>query len=695
MVKGTPPINVYESRSVPQAAASPFRRAADFGGGIGGALSRAGQAIQNYVETDLQVKRQQAQDDEDAGRIQAAQRMADFRTQVSQMQRDVFENAPNGYENATHTASTNFETLRQQFMSDGLASPQANRFFAEASGLYQPQFLDGVAGQEAQARDQYQVDTARSTIESNANIIFGDPSQYEQISRETAATLGGISNQHAQRELIETARRGYAASAVSSLINRNPGQMLRRLQAAEPDSLIANLGAAEREQAVRSARSEIQRRQAQAQVAVAQGASTAMARWAVGLDAPGAPSFESVYNTAGPQAALNYETARLQGQHTSDLVGMTSAQLAGIAAEANDPQAAARGHELSVGGNRHTGGGDAELRDAISRQARAQAAAAILQERQTDPMQQQVRQGLVPQSDIVGAVRQGDWGMVNGILANRAAAAEQNGTRLGVSPENRVPLTAFEARNVGQALSAMPSQDRAVILRNFAAWTGGGLAYQNMMGQLFPTSPGTAYAGYIAGLGHPAHGNNADIILRGEDLLGGRTPGATGSDASGRRSATPLVSLPPEEKLRAAWATAVGDAYSGWGQSQHPDNQAEEQSYQVFRSAYAALSYDAHDPAPAIPDPARVGRAVTVSTGGIMNWGGHRVLVPPGMMGSEFTSGVRAGFARSEDLRGRDPTGYSLRAIAATARGGGVYLVYNGDNPLIINGRMQTVEVRR
>jgi len=690
----TPALRVYESNSAPRAEAAPFRRAPDQGDGIGASLSRLGQSIQTVAETDQAVQQMRAREAEDAGRIQAAQRMAQFRADAAQMSRDVFEASPNGYENATHTAAANFENLRQRYLTDGLGTPDANRFFQDATALWQPDFLDGVAAQESHNRDQYQADTITQTIEANANLLIANPSQYDQIHQEMMATVGGVSNPNLRRDATNHAEGALAAAAVSGLINLHPQQALSMLQDPHATGAVTRLTAQQRDTAINQARSEIQRRQAQAQVATAQAASTAQARWALGLDAPGAPSFDAVYNTLGPQAALTYETTRLQGQHTGELVNMPSADLAALAARANDPQAAMHGRDLHVGGNRHTGAGESDIHDAIQAQARAQAAAAILQERFENPMQQQVRQGLVPQADLVGAVTSGDWGMVNGILANRAAAAEQNGARLGMPA---MPLTAFEAQNLGPVIRNMSAQDRLATLRNFAAWTGGGQAYQNMMGQLFPASPASAYAGYITGLRGTHGAANAPIILRGEELLAGNDPAApAGQPRSGQRANAPLVTLP--DNLRAAWAGAVGDAYSGWG-DQSPDNQAEEKSYQVFRSAFAALSYDARDPAPAAATISarsnRVRDAVRIATGGITDWGGHRTIVPPGMTAQEFDAGVRAGFTRAGQAN-VDPSQYALRPLQMTAHGGGLYAVFNHDDPVHqANGASLVIEVRR
>lgn len=690
-----PAFRLYEAQNAPRPADTPGLRAPDLGPGIGASLSRAAGAIKDVADAqltreraDVEIEQERRRRAEDDGRIRAAAASAEFSAAADAARRDVLDQAPHGYEGVTQSTAARYAELRDQFRArpELAGSPEALRFFDEATARLQPQFLDQTAELEANGRDRWQTDTVSETVDTLGNDLISNPTHYDHNREVLMATLGGISNAGLRERATSRAEQALAASAVAGMINANPSEALRLLRSDEPPDLVARLSPEQRDRAISNAQSEIGRRQAQYANGVAQAASAAQARWALGLDAPNAPTFEAVYQTLGPAQALQYETTRLAGESHGELSDMSAADLTRIIAEGQTSGAG------RVPTGRSAGDGSTDEMDVIRRGARAQAAAQILEERRTDPMQIQVRRGTVPESDIVGAASQGDWSMVAGILANRSAAAERAHAAQGV---RAAPLTNFEASALGNIAQNMDWRKRSTLFRNLRAWMGGDSeSFRQLTRQLFPSSPATAYAGYIAGVGGNGD-RNGEIILRGVDALAGRDPAAQASQGGQAppTRANPL-NMPEESALQRSWQNNVGLAYSGAPNGSSMVN-AERASYEAFRAAYAGLSYDAHDFSGQL-NSQRAFRAAAIATGGFTDWHGRRTLLPYNMSFNAFEAGVRAGFNRWDALRNQNPRDYGLVALGAgTGPNTYRYAVLNGQEPLMVGGRPVEIEVRR
>lgn len=414
------------------------------------------------------------------------------------------------------------------------------------------------------------------------------------------------------------------------------------------------------------AEAEVNRRDSQWRSGVSQSRQMAETLWELGQNAPDAPSVETVRQAEGDIAALRYEAQREASAQYGTIAGLTNQELTALVADTN-PRTGAR--------------------EAVVHGARRQAAAQALEQRAQDPMGYLVRNRLVQEADLVGAINSQDWGLVNGILQMRSAAARTNAERLGFGEDQR-PLTAMEAGTLGQYLRNLPAQSRGQFMRNAAAWMGGGsYAYQSMARQLFPDSPGNAYAGYLMGVAGEQGAADADIIMRGEALLGGR-----GNEAEGGSDRSRLLNMPEDDDLRRHWQDYVGDAYAGFDEDQLGNRPAEAMSYEVYRMAYAGLLERSPGSGDRINEQlAR--RAAQIASGGIIQWRGRETLMPAGMTVQQFERSVRA--ASFAVIGGDNPRNYNLVPLGQTEHGVR-YLMLDGDLPVrTLGGAPAEIEVRR
>lgn len=668
----TPAFGLYEQRTAPQARGPTFARQVDVSSGqsgIAASMARLGGAVEQYQQTELGIEQLAQQRRNDDARIVVAQRMAEFRREANDLRRTVFDEAPEGWRGVDETYATRFTELQERYLQDpNIDTDEARNLLEEQIFIFGQGQFDTVAELRENARGQWQADTTRAAIDAGGNVLVTDPDQFEAVLADATEAVGAISDANLRRDTLEYAQDSYSRFAVAGLIQRDPRGALNALRDPEADGPYASLSPAARIQAMGQAEAEIERRAARWRASVAQSAASAEARWEMGLDAPNAPSVETVRAAHGPDRALQYEARREISAQFGTLANRPVSELQAIAADANP-----RGNE----------------RDEVLHRARRQAAATILEQRAEDPMEYQIRRGLVDDSDIVDAMNRNDWGLVNGILQNRAAATTENGRALGTAP---LPLTRLEANLVGERVRAMPAQDRGRFMRNAAAWMGGDtVAYRAFAAQIFPDSPASAYAGYLTGAAGERGAADAALILRGEDVLGGRQTAADGSSTGPRNR---LVQMPPDDELTRAWRQRVGNAYAGARPDEQGTRIAEAHAFETFRAAYAGLAERSGETSDTV-NRAHADRAAEIATGGVTRWNRTHTLRPAGMSDEQFRAGVRDGFSRWSNLAGENPNDYTLRATELTETGAR-YAVFDGDEPVRSpSGRPIEIEVRR
>lgn len=658
----TPAFRVYEQTSAPQAREAPQARAQDVSSGLTGiaqSLTRAGAAVQNYQETDLAIERIQQQRREEDARTDVARRMAQVRSEATTLRQTVLDGSPDGWRDATTTYAQRFGELQSTHLSDTSLTPEARILLEDQLHILQYDQLDRMTEQERGARDAWQTDTWRSSIDTNSGSIVADPSQYEAARLDTLEQLAGITDANQRRDLTEYAEQSYAMAAVGAMVEDDPRATLRALENPEADTPFSRLTGQQRIGYIHQAQAEINRQRSEAAAARAQ--SVAMLRDTVNAQnqllqrgiMPSQPlDVGAIASVLGPDVAQNY-VANLTGASAAQgMADMPLAVVAQIAAGAPSPENGDIGNLMTV-------------------EART-AAQTMLRERTADPGSYALSRNLLPHPDLLPtisqAIQSGDWQAAGVALRQRSVAAVDLRNRGVVS--RVAPLSTPEAQALAQGLSGLPTQARIQFYASLSQ-NMDREAYTALMGQISNDAPVTAFAGFLwnnpAGRAQNSRAA-AERILRGAELLNGGPPGE-----NGRRS--PLIAMPPEAELRSAWRTAVGNAYEhlrGTARPGEPD--PEEQAFQVFRADYAALSEGA---ASDNYDSNIARRAAALATGGVTEWGpsDRRTLMPWGMTRPQFEAGVRAGFERI-GRRGADIHDYELRAM-----GGGRYQVFVGNQP--------------
>jgi hypothetical protein len=673
----TPAFRLYEGGSAPRPAIAPGADVQNISGGansIAQSLSRAGAAVQQYQETDLRIEQLAQERRNDDARIDVARRMAEFRRETNATRLEVLNAAPEGWRGVTDTFGQRFQELQTRHLSDESLTPEARALYEDQIAVFAPSAFDAVAGDERNARGEWEVDAVRAGVNAAANDLLTHPEQFPEVLETMRETVGAQSDANARRDGMEYAQETLARFAVAGLIQQDPRAALNALRDPEDGTPYAMLSPEARAQGMDNAEGEIARRAARWRAQVSQQVAAAERMYALGLPTENDPSIETVRSALGPERALAYEAAREMSMQHGTVSRMAMPELDALIADTNP-----RTNE----------------RDAVIHEARRRAAVEIREELQDNPMQFQVRNGLTPPATIIEAVNQQDWGLVNGILQSRAASAQTNGERLGVRP---LPLTAFEAGVLGPQIRAMTAENRGRFLRNAAAWMGrDSPAFSALNAQLFPDSPATAYAGYLTGVGGERGAQDADLIHSGVDLLGGRS---SGDSEGGGSSRSRLIDMPENDDLVREWRNYVGDAYAGFGPEgarRQGLRQAEAQSYGTYVAAYAGLIARNPQSSDTVnPDLAR--RAAQIASGGVVVWGGGReTLMPPGMTPRQFQQSVNEGFARFQQFQGQNPRDYNLMPYGVTADGRGFrYGVLDGDDPVRSpSGRSVEIEVRR
>jgi len=666
----TPGLRLYEAGSAPRPTIAPDARVQDVSSGtssIAQSLARAGAAVQQYSDTQVDIERLAAQRREDDARIDVTRRMAEFRRGANERRRKVFEEAPDGWRGATDAFSQSYSQYRDESLADPTLTPEARAMLEDQLFVFEQSALDTVAGQQEEARLEWQVDATSSALDAGGSVLVTDPDQYEEVRQDAIETLGSITDANRRRDATSAMEESYARYAVGGLIQRDPRGTLQALNNPESEGAYSRLSPAARAQAIGQAESEIERRAARWRAQVSQQVATAERMFEIGVPYPDAVSVETVSSALGPDRALAYEAAREMSAQFGTISTLTAPQLNAIVSDTT-PRT--------------------NMRDAVLHEARRRAAAATLEQRQEDPMQYQIRHGLTQPADLVEAMNQQDWGLVNGILQSRAASAQTNGQRLGVAP---LPLTQFEASVLGPQIRAMTAENQGRFMRSAAAWMGpNSSAYRALNAQLFPDSPATAYAGYLSGVGGESGARDAQLILRGSAALGGRSSDGEGDGASRSR----LLNMPQEDDLRRAWNNYVGDAYASIDGNGSGLRQAEAQSYETFRAAYAGLIEQNPQQGDAVNRALAI-RAAQIASGGVVVWNGRNTLTPPNMSATEFQSAVRDGFSRYQQLQGQNPRNYNLMPREVTERGVR-YGVFDGETPVRTpSGVPLEIEVRR
>jgi hypothetical protein len=659
-----PALRPYEQQTAPNARAAPLFRPVDVGSaqsGIGQALMRAGGAVQQAAQGELEVERVQQQRREEDARIVVTQRMAEFRREANELRRRTFEEAEDGWRGADERFAQGFGELSERYMADErVNTAEARNLLTEQIFMFQQTASDVVAEQREGARQEWQADTTRAAIDAGGNVLIADPDQYEAMREDVAETIEGISNANLRRDTLEYMEENYARYAVSGLIQRNPSAALRALEDPEAEGPYARMSPAGRAQAITAARTEIDRRRAVYTSHLRERMAVEADMLDVGVPVENPVSVEQVRGAFGDRAAQAWGI-RLQA--------------------ANERQAMLSASVIDLMSVRNEAPDTSSLEARSAQLARQQAAEQVLTAIGQDPMAYLVRSGQVgaAPTDLEAAFAQavqdptarvrtasGPQSPWQAFLRVRASTAAQAAQSRGIPA--RV-FTEDEASEIaGRMRGLTPTQQASVLSQMRAALGGSGPLYDVALAQITPGGGASRVAG--AYINAPNGGNViAGRILEGQALLAG-APTPTGERAQ-------RFALPSESDMRSAWQRATGagamNAYRGLPEAEAAD-------FAAFQALYAAEASRAGRFSGDIDS--NIARRVAGQVINSTRWSGRPVLMPPGFTPQRFSQTVRERYAtlatRGGDLEGRDAEDFDLVPL-----GSGVYRLQIGNAPAL------------
>lgn len=120
---------------------------------------------------------------------------------------------------------------------------------------------------EARARTTRIVGQAEQTLNDWGNIVATDPGQFKKAWEETGAVIGGLKVPTEVRQKLDLARRGLAENALNTMAEKEPGRVIRELDAGSWNDYI---DADRRKVLYNSAQAEQRRRVSEAKANAAQ-----------------------------------------------------------------------------------------------------------------------------------------------------------------------------------------------------------------------------------------------------------------------------------------------------------------------------------------------------------------------------------------------------------------------------------------
>lgn len=251
------------------------------------------------------------------------------------------------------------------------------------------------------------------------------------------------------------------------------------------------------------------------------------------------------------------------------------------------------------------------------------------------------------------------------------------------------PLTEDNAAMLTQLLTDADWQSQAEYLGKLWIGSAGNTkGYNGMMDQIAENQPVIAMAGERVGMNDKA---TADLMLRGQSYL---QPKNAGTPPGGS-----LVWMPPQNEMLAAFTEYVDTAYAG--------NPEEANAvYQAARAIYAAMTADAGAKDSESLDTDRWDRAMALATGGrpdgatgvdggIEEYHGAKLPLPPGMTKSEFRDQLAVHADYIANLPGMNPSVTRAAIMDAQLVPGvraGTYMIRNGNDLLY---RVEPDDARR
>lgn len=267
-----PRIPQYQQQSTPNATLNP--RTLDTGGqdivrglaSIGQGAERMGRSIKYVQEVD---QRKAEADDMASVHLAATKFQADWTTTLAERMTNA-EADPTGF---TEGVLKDYDTGATELA--GLAkTPRGKQYVAAEIMQMRASIAARSIPWEAEKGIQRRAGQYQQTIDQQRIAARADPTLYDRILEQQGVALNGLSLPVDVRDkLWSETRESVAASAVETLIDRNPSQTLKALRSAPGKSgstAIEGLTPEARERALRGAEAEMRRREAEARARAAE-----------------------------------------------------------------------------------------------------------------------------------------------------------------------------------------------------------------------------------------------------------------------------------------------------------------------------------------------------------------------------------------------------------------------------------------
>lgn len=244
-------------------------------------------------------------------------------------------------------------------------------------------------------------------------------------------------------------------------------------------------------------------------------------------------------------------------------------------------------------------------------------------------------------------------------------------------------LTGDEGAALSQMMTSMPATQKASMLGALSTQLQPD-DYGQIVSTLKKDSPTIAIAGQIMGAqksaitapgGMFSNPTSMDATTVAQTMLAGDAlinPTKADKDDNG----APKFAMPSDGGafgLRAEWASVVGDAFRG-------DGDSDMQSFQAFKAMYAGLASKA-GVSDGTLDPKIAEQAARATIGNVGEWNGKNVIPPYGMDYNAFKDSANAAWtAQRASVPGADQQ--DLDAYNLDRVGDGAYAVSNGQAPL-------------
>lgn len=220
-----PQIPVYESRtSAPRPVGATLMPATSV---VGDALGRAGQAVEQYGDRQLQIDVRKA---EEAAALEGARVLADFKLERTRDVETRARAAPAGAPGFTDSLLSDYDSSAEKLLS-AQADPRVKRYLQERLVSYRQQLGQDGLNFEAGARRAKIASDFDGALNASRNTVLSRPDSFSSAYGDSMAAIEALDTDAATKARLRAeAGAGLALSAAQGEIGLNPVAALKKLK---------------------------------------------------------------------------------------------------------------------------------------------------------------------------------------------------------------------------------------------------------------------------------------------------------------------------------------------------------------------------------------------------------------------------------------------------------------------------------